>query len=283
MYEIGQLLDQALIDVANGHYRGRGTKLTTFFPAKGKKATGELMIVGRAPNGWLKGWLPETFSDSKDREAIIRCVMNPPWAPAGTCPMLWISQDWSRGGFVCGECYASYEIKTNPCTRCGETKVQERYNPAKSAFYRVMRSVTEALDITNPNDDEWSSHLIYSNLYKVAPTREKNPNPSEGLVKAQQNACVRMLGEEIVKWTPRRLLFLTGLDWAAPFLAGIGVAAHPSHLDRWVSYVGTISSRLEGTQTSVVVGPHPQCKPEREIVRQVVQAFSLLREQHVTE
>ena len=49
-----QLLDEMLIEVAKGRYQKPDQELTVFFPLKGEKAEGELMIAGIAPNGGIQ-------------------------------------------------------------------------------------------------------------------------------------------------------------------------------------------------------------------------------------
>jgi hypothetical protein len=97
----------------------------------------------------------------------------------------------------------------------------ECYNIQKSAFWRVIRAVVERLNIANLDDEEtpWSSHLVWSNLYKIAPA--KDGNPGSNLQRDQFNGCLKLLQCELQHYLPRRLLFLTGHDWAYPFLSQV--------------------------------------------------------------
>ena len=272
MDKISELLDNALVAVARGDHRHPDLRLTAFLPVKGDKSTGQLMIVGRAVNGWGKGWRPQEALDPRRREVIIEALKSPAWA-RGKCPMSWISRDWGKGGYTCGNCDTPCDTQAGPCACCGADAIGRRYNTAKSAFYRVMRSVTEALKIADTSEAEWPSFLMWTNLYKIAPAA--GGNPSSGLARLQHEACVKMLNEEIRQWKPLRILFLTGLDWAEPFFSGIGMTTG-TRLDGPVAYAGKIRLSPNGAEASAVVGPHPQGKAEREIVDQVVRTLSSL-------
>ena len=54
-------------------------------------------------------------------------------------------------------------------------------------------------------------------LYPLAPCRGGNPNVA--LQRAQFEGCRRLLHQEIEEYRPRRLIFLTGLDWLSRFCA----------------------------------------------------------------
>ena len=54
------------------------------------------------------------------------------------------------------------------------------------------------------------------NLYKIAPKDSGNP-PSK-LCKVQFQQCIELLCAELVAFRPKRLLVMTKLNWAQPFV-----------------------------------------------------------------
>lgn len=52
----------------------------------------------------------------------------------------------------------------------------DRYNTKRSAFWRAVRGVVEGLGISDVEHDTWSSHLVWSNLYKLSPADGGNPS-----------------------------------------------------------------------------------------------------------
>jgi hypothetical protein len=269
MDRLKELLDAALLAVAEGDHRC-DLQLTASLPVRGNRAMGELMIVGRAMTGRGEGWRPQEALDPQRRTAIIERVM-PSALATGECPMSWIARDWGSG-FLCRNCNTRSTRATVPCMKCGSYDVQRRYDTSKSPLYRVMQAVTNALRLADTTQSEWPSYLMWTNLYKIAPTGVGTP--SQSLVTLQHHFCVQMLNEEISEWKPKRILFLTGLDWAEPFLSEIGVA--PRQVNGLVSHAGRIVLPAVGVDAAFVVGPHPQGKPEAELVSQIVQAFSSL-------
>ena len=238
-----EAFNRLLLRVADQRNTFREDWLTSFFARKGHKATGKLMVVGRSVNGWTKeGWAPEKPIDPEGRADILRQTFKV-GEESGKCPMLWLTDLWGSS---------------------------HGYNPKRAAFWRVIHSVTERLHISNASD--WSSHLIWTNLYKVAPAA--GGNPSNRLIQAQYDICVELLGLEIHEWLPRRILMLTGLDWALSFIGQLGIIpSHQPH-NRYVDYVGVLALCECSYKIQVVVAKHPQGKSEEEFVGEVISGFT---------
>ena len=81
----------------------------------------------------------------------------------GRCPMAWVTERWGA-------------------TNC--------YNTKKSAFWRVIKQVTQSL-MADANCKDWSSRLVWSNLYKVSPGKGGNPGPT--LCNVQLCGCKEVL------------------------------------------------------------------------------------------
>ena len=216
---------------------------------RGQRYNGALMAIGRAVNGEDFAISPAGLQQPERRMAFIEQLTSAT-AADGVCPLAWVQNQWG-------------------------TSDKDKYNSAGSAFWRVLRTLArELLDCDEP---DWPSHLVWGNLYPLAPCGGGNPNAP--LQRAQFEGCRRLLHQEIEEDRPRRLIFLTGLDWAEPFLRG---KFEPSTI-RSLPFVETAGYWVVGSgyRASTVVAPHPQCKPEAQWTAAVVAAFRALDQQAV--
>jgi hypothetical protein len=206
---------------------------------KGELYKSELMVIGRAVNGWTEGVNPKKLKSEDSRTEYADLVYNTVTS-SDECPMGWITGCWGN---------------------------KDGYNTKKSAFWRVIRSVVSELGISDVEQDTWSSHLVWSNLYKVAPAKGGNPNNT--LCNIQFPSCSSLLEMELKYYNPKRVLFLTGVDWAEPFLENICsiVQNDTSHV------VAVAQLKINSQKTKIVVATHPQGKPEEEWVSEVVTSF----------
>ncbi|MBE0417911.1 MAG: hypothetical protein IBX63_09120 [Coriobacteriia bacterium] len=219
-------------------------KLAGFLAMEGHLYRNELMVVGRAVNGWGSDIVPSKLARPVEAAAVADEVMSSVNG-AGPCPMTWVTDHWG-----------------NP---------RPKYNTATSAFWRVIREVTDRLDIADTEKPSWPSHLVWSNLYKVSP----NPlgNPSAALCRIQLPGCLELMELETSIYRPRRLFMLTGKDWAGPFLERLGFVPFASSEFRWVEAAGETADHAPNEPARVVVAAHPQGKPQEEWVGEVMAAF----------
>jgi hypothetical protein len=215
--------------------------VTGFLPMVGREYSGQIMVVG----GWTKGIAPTQLGNDVLCLDYARSVyQSVTESMLGECPMSWVTACW------------------------GATK---KYNTRRSAFWRVIRAVVGRLDIANVDDDQnpWPSHLVWSNLYKIAPV--EGGNPDGNLQQAQFKGCVKLLQWELKNYQPRRLLFLTGRAWADPFLRE---AWQDRALPEGQSFVEATGHVKCGPHAATcVVAKHPQGKNETDWVNEVVAAF----------
>ncbi len=118
-----------------------------------------------------------------------------------------------------------------------------------SPFWQTGKAVAEAREDVAANEVSWMDRIGWTNLYRVAPVDGELP---EGLRTLQLPLCAQLFWREILIWRPRRVLFMTGLDWAAPFV----FAHHSSELeaDRTGTYVKASGAlRLQGARTPALV------------------------------
>lgn len=248
MYEnLVTIHNELLLNVADAKDVLQNATLTTFFPMRGAAYTGELMVIGRAVNGWASSWTPHDAVSEERRAEIIQEVVASSIREDG-CPMKWVAEAWGRSR-------------------------NEGYNSRTSAFWRTIRGIATSL---LGKTDDWWSHLVWSDLYKVAPS--EGGNPASRLIRAQAEQCKLHLAEELRVWRPKRILFLTGWAWAEAFVNSLGrkvtVVSKPCpDWSRPVHWTGTIELP-DGNQPSVVVCVHPQGKAESRLVADVVGAFA---------
>jgi hypothetical protein len=184
------------------------TPLVPFWPLVGSAYDGELLVVGRSVNGWVRDWTPRQLADPARRASAV-AEMRADAEPADGCRMAWVADLWgARSG----------------------------YNTARSAFWRVQRR----LAVGGPGADgrAWPSALAWTNLYKVSPAAGWNPGAD--LERAQRPHAVGLLRRELDELAPRRVLALTG-GWIGPFADGLGLRAEGR--PGLVEAVGTIAGR----------------------------------------
>ncbi len=215
--------------------------LTGFIGRKGRKATGELVIIGRAVNGWDEEWYPEDVCEQEARRKIVERLFAP------ECPMSWLMRAW--GVRDTGE-----------------------YNARRSAFWRVSKSVVGQLGIADVESDSWASLIAWTNLYKLSPFC--GGNPSERLCRLQRTFCEDLLKEELNEWQPKRTLMLTGTEWAKDFLRPPDADFTEMPEMKFVQAVGTIRYPGCANPSQLVVAKHPQGEPLEPFVEELRSVFS---------
>ncbi len=235
-------------------------QLTGFLPSVGVEYTRELMVVGRAPNGWASGWLPQQLQEPSSVQKVLHETIASVTPPEGIlCPRKWVVDLWGTRGIF-------------------NTTYKAAYDPNRSAFWRTIRQVVERFQLANIHGGPWSSCIAYSNLYKIAPAN--GGNPSQGLSTLQLLHCQRLLDLEISIYKPKKILFLTGwLYWAKDLLPNWTPTATFSTADTFPAFelvkaIGHMHYGNDGVG-KMVVAAHPQCKNESNWVNEVVRAFQL--------
>jgi hypothetical protein len=213
----------------------RSTELCAFAGLKGRKYKGDLFVVGQAPNDWRNEWTADDLVQSDFIHRLVDDLLSP------ECPLAWVSGNWGVARTT-------------------------KYNTRRSAFWRVVRQVVHGLSIANIDEDSWCSYIAWSDLYKISPSGGGR-NPTETLCDAQFESCVKILKEEISLLRPGRILFLTGINWAHPFLKELGFLQESSITDP----VEAASGILAGSRA--VVLPHPRGKSEQQIVKAAVECL----------
>lgn len=212
--------------------------LARFCSLRGCRYQGQLMVVGRAGNGWKDvGWAPKEASEPEDLERIA-CKLS-------EISMSWVTDRW----------------RSPP----------PDYNTRRSAFWRVIRSVSLKL-VEGACEDDWPTRLVWSNLYKVAPWA--GGNPSAALQRVQRAGCKELLNLEISAFRPKRVLFLTGWNWAEKLLdASPGMRRPPGAQLVEKVWDRPLASEPGSPVSRFVVAAHPQGKSEGRWTQEVLEAF----------
>ena len=155
-------------------------------------------------------------------------------------------------------------------------EARDSYNTRRSAFWRVIRNTLRDLDICDVENEyvPWSSHLVWSNLYKVSPAEGGNPN--NALINIQFPLCKKMLRLEVNEFKPKRLLFLTGNDWADDFLTDKWFKRNSQIGNGAYNYVEDFG--LLRKSIKFVVACHPQGRPEEDWTNEVAGAFEEIQQ-----
>lgn len=180
------------------------TKLSAFFPIKGRnygKSHPRIMVVGRCVNGWeeLKDKTAESFATTAADKMVY------------TDGFEWIDK----------EDHVSTYIED------GKTM---KYNINRSAFWRVAKGVVyktkpwlekykkAGCELTKENIDNidnsitrWFEHIVWTNLYAVAP--KNGGNISGKIKKAINNISGKLLLEQIRFYKPTHIIFITDWDY----------------------------------------------------------------------
>ena len=237
-----KLLDNILHGVAADYTTDK--PLTGFLAMIGDKYTGELMVAGRAVNGWADALTARDLGDETARSTVTREIYRS--VSSGPCPMLWVTNQW---------------------------RVEKgKYSTARSQFWRVVRNIVGELRIGAIDQADWPSHLVWSNLYKVSLSRGGNPGVK--LRRAQFAGCLDLLKWELDNYRPRRVLFLTDSNWAEPFLKQLWVRNCKPSSESLVDNFGTIKSG--SGLAACVVAKHPQSMNESQWARDTLDALDEL-------
>lgn len=202
---------------------------------------GGLMFVGRALYGWdTEEFAAEEAKNEDRRRALVKNAWTISRTEPRDCPILRLHEHW----------HDKRKLKLS------------KYNPNRSAFWRLIRFLSQTRISSTGLTRPWQSTIYWTNLYKVNPAC--TGNPTNALAGAQQEACIDMLTCEIETKKPEAVVFLTGWHWwAMPFLE----AMKTQNLTIQPGAILQAHGRfIAGNQKPpFVVVPHPQGKPGHQI------------------
>jgi len=231
--------------------------LTGFVGLKGVSYKGERVVVGRAVNGWTeKGWYPEQLREPDARLEITRAAFEASQGRDGRCPMSWVTCAWNK-------------------------LLPIRWNIRRAKFWTVTRCLVGQLGIAEVGEsDNWPSHIAWTNLYKVSPFC--GGNPLTRLAYIREDLSAKLLIKERSQWNPARVLMMTDLNCAQPFLnllndtrmgAGVRVDLKETPQKRFVDAEGTLRLAGSDAPARVIVAKYPQVYPRAPFVEEVLRSF----------
>jgi hypothetical protein len=206
------------------------TDLTSFWPMIGAAYDGELLVVGRAVNGWRTQWTVDQARSAAELAAVVSDAIATNTVTPD--PMDWIVRLWGNAG----ERFDGFAMS--------------RYNTARSAFWRVCRELCVVSPWHRP-PEAWSSYIAWSNLYKVAPFERWNP--AGALLASQRKSAARLLANEVDELDPRHVVALTGREWFEPFAEHLGLDV------AWQR--GLVEGVARSARRRWVIAKHPMGKP----------------------
>ncbi|HIF9359576.1 hypothetical protein HWA77_25310 [Photobacterium damselae subsp. damselae] len=245
MNTLQKIYENEILNYLKNNSRYNQTKeLCSFNAQKGNRYNHKLMIIGRAVNGWGNDFSLQTLEPSKLAQQVYKKATNK------TCPLQWVIDSW------------------------GDT---EDYNTAKSAFWRIAKRISKEFNLYGNDVDHWASYIVWSNLYKIAPSN--GGNPSDMLCDEQFDGCNQLLQEELRYYQPQKILFLTGFNWFEGFLTQHIKCLTKIDSESFVDAYGKLE--IEGKIIDFVIAKHPQGKNESIFNDSVLASFNQLEPQNV--
>lgn len=210
-----------------------------------------LMIIGRAPNGWLQ------FSDYSNETSFGTIAESQFWA---TDRMTHANGDIIQDdGWLDNRNGALYSF------HCPS------YCVSNKAFWSYSKRILDFLMPIQNEQEIWPEQIAWSNLYKVSPV--DIGNPAEDVMQRQQKTCIEILKKELDILKPTHILLITGYEWFEPFAEVFDNVQ--SRGERNIN-VGKNKNKVyvEGTATygkaKVVIACRPEMRDQTGYVQEVV-------------
>jgi len=165
------------------------TELAPFWPKIGARYDGDLLLVGRATNGWIDRWVP---SDGIEPAEIARVARQSGEGLVNGDQLGWVLDRWQPG--------------------------DGGYSTATSQFWQTTSHLMAAL---RPDEINWPSLIAWTNLTKVAPWT--GGNPDKELLGVQRGLGPQLLAREVAELEPRLVVAFTGQWWFEPFADELGL------------------------------------------------------------
>lgn len=208
----------------------------------------KFMLVGRATNGW--GSL-----DTGSKEAF----------GADAQSQLESFHRWNWIESVNGTLYSTHDRGKS---------LPKRYCIDKKPYWAYTKSVWKQLPGTVCDDEVWQKNIVWSNLYKVSPSGNGNPEPESRQI--QREACVEILKRELELFRPTHILFTTGFEWFRPF-AGLFEDVYDTGRRNVMQGKNKNEVYVEGTASyrgaKVVVACRPEWRRGSKYVADILAAF----------
>lgn len=166
-------------------------ELAPFWPKIGARYEGDLLLVGRATNGWIDRWVP---SEGQTSAEVARLARKSGEGLVNGDQLGWVLDRWHPrdGG----------------------------YSTATSQFWQTTRHLMATI---RPEETDWPSLIAWTNLAKVAPWA--GGNPLRELLTVQRGHGPGLFAREVEELKPRLVVALTGRWWFEGFANELGLRA----------------------------------------------------------
>ena len=145
-----------------------------------------------------------------------------------------------------------------------QSSKQGKYNANNSAFWRTIKEITQnAYHIQN----DWSSKIAWSNLYKVSPQKKGNPTSKQERLQFQY--CEKILQTEIEILQPQFVIFLTSKNVTNFIHDNYGPTGNSIHSDLFIksSKSNKYIKLYKIKDMYFITSYHPQGKPEKKQIK----------------
>ena len=209
----------------------------------------KFMLIGRATNGWepLNMQSKELFGD--EAEALF-----------------FDCSRWNWIESINGTLYSTHDRE--------QTNLSKRYCIDKKPYWAYTKEIWSQIDGSFVNDDIWQKNIVWSNLYKVAPAAQDNPDWIAR--KTQYNTCLQILKEELEYYKPTHILIITGYDWFESFsclFENVIDTGKRNVLRGENKNEDYVEATAEYKGAKVVVACRPEWREREKYVSQIVEAF----------
>lgn len=159
-------------------------------------------------------------------------------------------------------------------------ELDKPYRVSASALWSYPKEVWSRLYGKTQNwEERWFENIVWSNLYKIAPEKGKNPDEDDQLI--QREACIELLNEEIQYFKPTHILVVSGYDWFECFncsgfqVTDLGVRNVSNGKEKNSVFVEGIGyyNFSEGTKAKVVVTCRPEYRSKDGYVDEIINGF----------
>lgn len=246
--------------------------LTSFTAVKGKKydkCAKKFMLVGRAVNGWGE---KRFYGDYLSKEEFIKSSLDNFYSREGTVS----SEENDRFEWIGDVKWQGVAPKNRYREGIDKSRVaiEEMPYSLSRAIWSYPKEIWCGLSEYDTNlawKDRWYENIVWSNLYKIAPTF--GGNPDFRLKKVQFESCYNLLLEEIKIFKPTHILFATGYDeWFDKFDEKLGRICKIDINYKDKNQIVEATGELLGAK--FVVSKRTEMKDKNKYVQSVISAFN---------
>ncbi len=229
-----------------------------FYPQFGYKEQrkGTFLFYGQAVNGW-----PAAFSVNNStnefKKLIDHSLFYSNHHHSKHSPLDWVKIRWCKSYF-------------NSC----EKEIQDYYKHSTYYAYRsffwnvVYKVICDHCKFENGRKSiEWTSKMVWSNLYKIAPSEGANPDGTEQAF--QQKGALELFQIELEELKPDYCIFLTNYHWAKPFLNSLLSLKSLPNTNENIEYCGIYND------IKMVVAKRPRYGNSDKYAKEILSTISL--------